>query len=151
MRHFGQYLSSMWQTAQVLPVGGQKVSLKVTTIMCPCLVLRSPDTLPETQPWSWWGSPQWDGACSPRCRPACAKTVGREWRWRAAQGHLDVCEEEGRGRWLTYVLTQTLWCSLKALEQISLTFVKEGDVVVLYRSEVNILSEIRLLWGVRRQ
>lgn len=33
----------------------------------------------------------------------------------------------------------------------SLTFVKEGDVVILHRSEVHILPKIRLLRGVRRQ
>ncbi len=35
--------------------------------------------------------------------------------------------------------------------QIPPTFVKEGDVVVLHRSEVNVFPKIRLLRGVRRQ
>lgn len=34
---------------------------------------------------------------------------------------------------------------------LSPTFVKEGDVVILYRSKVNIFPKIRLLWGVRHQ
>lgn len=38
-----------------------------------------------------------------------------------------------------------LWLSLDSL----LTFVKEGNVVVLYRPKVEVLPEIRLFWGVR--
>lgn len=33
----------------------------------------------------------------------------------------------------------------------ALAFVKEGDVVILHRPKVEVLSEICLLWGVRRQ
>lgn len=43
--------------------------------------------------------------------------------------------------------TDKLWFSLDS----ALTFVKEGDVVILHRPKVEVLPEIRLLWGVRRQ
>ena len=110
-------------------------------------MFRSPDTLPETQPWSWSGSPQWDDACSPPCRPACARTAGREWRWRGAPGHLySVCAEKKSDDGEQHVWYKSLQKSL-----LSLTFVKEGDVVVLHGSEVHVLPEVRLLWRVRRQ
>ena len=93
-----------------------------------------------------------------------ALIVSPDTTWRIGAGakfhpslHLKLSHRGGCGelvqdpRMQAAVWSGLLWCSLMALEQISLTFVKEGDVVVLYRSEVNILSEIRLLWGVRCQ
>lgn len=61
-----------------------------------------------------------------------------------------MCGEGEGGKGKTVMTTDSM-CYTTNLQQLSPTFVKEGDVVVLHRSEVHILPKIRLLRGVRRQ
>lgn len=145
----------MWPTVLVLQYWVKSEQSLHVTVWC---VFRSQDILPETQPGSLSGSRQWAGACFPLCHPACARTGGRGWRWHEAQGHLYCCKNEGEGEKVVLENWSPLLCLQWKIHttdwknfSVSSTFVKEGDVVILYGSKVHILPEISLLRGVRCQ